>query len=64
MNKRPNKWVKLTPCGRWDHQKVAADFGVRAIPTLLIFNEGQVAEQIVGMRSKRDLKGNLDKFCS
>src|SRR6201996_7091748 len=39
-----------------DHQNLATQFGVRAIPTLLLFQNGQVAEQIVGLRSKRDLK--------
>ncbi|MDQ6630147.1 MAG: thioredoxin [Verrucomicrobiota bacterium] len=44
-----------------EHQNLAAEYGVRAIPTLLVFKGGQVAEQIVGMRSKRDLKSSLDK---
>ena len=44
-----------------DHQNLAAQFGVRAIPTLLLFQNGEVAEQIVGLRSKRDLKASMDK---
>ena len=44
-----------------DHQSLAAQYGVRAIPTLLLFKGGQVAEQMVGARSKRDLKASLDK---
>jgi thioredoxin 1 len=40
---------------------IANEYGIRAIPTLLIFKDGQVAEQVVGLRSKRDLKANLDK---
>src|ERR1700677_4514666 len=42
-----------------DHQNLAAEYGVRAIPTLLMFQDGQVAEQIVGLRSKRDLKASF-----
>jgi thioredoxin 1 len=45
-----------------DFPSVANEYGIRAIPTLLIFKGGQVAEQVVGLRSKRDLKANLDKF--
>jgi len=41
--------------------KVAAQFGVRAIPTLLVIKNGQVAEQMVGAKSKRDLKASLDR---
>lgn len=44
-----------------DHQNLASEYGVRAIPTLLLFQNGQVAEQIVGLRSKRDLKASFDK---
>src|ERR1700720_4060199 len=44
-----------------DHQNLASQFGVRAIPTLLMFQNGEVAEQIVGLRSKRDLKASMDK---
>src|SRR2546423_4877991 len=38
-----------------EHQGLAAEYGVRAIPTLLVFNKGEVADQIVGARGKRDL---------
>ena len=42
-------------------QSLATQYGIRAIPTLLLFKGGQVTEQIVGMRSKKDLKASLDK---
>jgi thioredoxin 1 len=45
-----------------DQQKLASEYGVRAIPTLLLFHDGQVAEQIVGLRSKRDLKASFEKL--
>jgi thioredoxin 1 len=45
-----------------DQQKLASEYGVRAIPTLLLFQDGQVAEQIVGLRSKRDLKASFEKL--
>jgi thioredoxin 1 len=44
-----------------EEQSLASEYGVRAIPTLLLFNDGEVAEQIVGMKSKRDLKSSFDK---
>jgi thioredoxin 1 len=54
--------VKMGKVNIDDHQSLAVRFGVRAIPTLLIFKDGKVAEQIVGVKSKRDLKANLDKI--
>ena len=44
-----------------EHPSLAAEYGVRAIPTLLLFKGGQVAEQMVGAKSKRDLKASFDK---
>src|SRR6188768_4234313 len=53
--------IKIGKVNIDEDQALASQYGVRAIPTLLIFKDGQVAEQIVGMRSKRDLKSSLDK---
>jgi len=47
-----------------DQQSLAAEYGVRAIPTLLLFNQGQVADQIIGLRSKRDLKASFDRLAA
>jgi thioredoxin 1 len=44
-----------------DQQALAAEYGVRAIPTLLLFQNGQVADQIVGAKSKRDLKACFER---
>jgi len=44
-----------------DSQDLATEYGIRAIPTLLVFRDGQVAEQIVGLRSKKELKDSLTK---
>ena len=40
---------------------LAAQYHISAIPTLLIFKNGQVTQQIVGSRSKKELKAELDK---
>ncbi len=53
--------VKVGKVNIDEFQSIATQYGIRAIPTLLIFKDGEVAEQVVGMRSKRDLKANLDK---
>ncbi len=47
-----------------EHQALAAEYGIHSIPTLLIFREGQVADQIVGLRSKRDLKASFDRVAA
>jgi thioredoxin 1 len=47
-----------------EQQSLAAEYGIRAIPTLLVFQNGQVADQIVGARSKRDFKTSLDRVAA
>ena len=53
--------VKIGKVNIDEQQNLAAEYGVRAIPTLLVFQNGQVADQLVGARSKRDLKASLDR---
>ena len=38
----------------------AMQFGVRSIPTLLFFKDGQVTDQLVGAAPKRSLEQKLD----
>ena len=47
-----------------DQQGLAAQYGVNAIPTLLLFKQGQVTEQLVGARSKRELKASFDRVAA
>jgi thioredoxin 1 len=42
-----------------DNGELAAQYGVRAIPTLLLFKGGNVVEQFVGMMDKATLKTKL-----
>ena len=53
--------VKIAKVNIDEHQNLAAQYRVTAIPTLLVFKGGQVVEQMVGAKSKRDLKASLDK---
>jgi len=54
--------VRIAKVNIDDEPGLASNYGVRAIPTLLLFQHGEVAEQIVGLRSKRDLKASFDKL--
>src|SRR5205085_8066582 len=47
-----------------EQQALAAEYDIRAIPTLLLFKQGQVADQIVGLKSKRDLKASFERLAA
>jgi len=54
--------VKIGKVNIDEHQNLAAEYGIRAVPTMLIFKNGEVAEQMVGYKSRRDLKSSLDRL--
>lgn len=44
------------------NRQVAINYGIQAIPTLLIIKDGQIAGKFVGMQTKSDLKSAIDKL--
>ena len=44
-----------------DNPMTASRYGIRSIPTLLVFKGGQPVGQIIGFRPKSDLKRRLDE---
>lgn len=53
--------VKFTKLNIDDNQDTPQQYGVRSIPTLLIFKGGQVVEQIVGAVPKARIEAALQK---
>ena len=44
------------------HPSIASDYGIRSIPSLLVFSDGKVQQQIVGAVGKEELTEALDKL--
>src|SRR5437762_13116106 len=51
--------LKIVKVNIDDHDAVATEYGVRAIPTMILFKAGKVAETLVGMMPKTALKAKL-----
>ena len=51
--------VSITKVNVDDAGDIAAEYGVRAIPTMLLFKNGQLVETLVGMMPKAALKEKL-----
>ena len=45
-----------------DNRDIATKFNIRSIPTIILFKNGKVADQIVGMTSKADLLAKIDMY--
>lgn len=52
--------IKVAKCDVDSNQSVAIKYGIRSIPTILIFKNGDVAEQIVGAVPKHHLVEKID----
>jgi thioredoxin 1 len=53
--------VKVTKLNVDDNKETATKYGIRGIPTLMLFKDGQVVDQIVGAVPKSRIKELLDK---
>lgn len=42
-----------------ENEELASQFGIRSIPTLLLFKDGRLVDQMVGINQKSVLKGKI-----
>ncbi len=52
--------VKVGKVNTDESQSLSAKFGISAIPTVILFQGGEIREKFVGLRSKRDFAAALD----
>jgi thioredoxin 1 len=53
--------VKVAKLNVDDNKQTPSKYGVKGIPTLMLFKDGKVVDQIVGAVSKNKIKDMLDK---
>src|SRR5436305_10027454 len=53
--------IKIAKLNIDEHQALANQYRITSIPTLLLFKNGQLNEQLIGLRSKGHYKAALEK---
>ena len=56
-----NGKVKVVKINIDENQTTPTNYGVRSIPTLILFKDGNEVEKIIGAQSKENLKQMIDK---
>jgi thioredoxin 1 len=59
-----NGKVKIAKVNVDQNPNLASEYRVISIPMLLFFKNGQVTEQLLGFKSKKDLKASLDRVAA
>jgi thioredoxin 1 len=54
--------MKFTKMSTDDNQETPQQYGIRALPTLLVFKQGQVVKQLVGARPRKQLEEDLRPY--
>lgn len=53
--------VKVVKLNTDDNPQIASQYGIRSIPTLMVFKDGQKVEMVVGAVPKTTLSNTLEK---
>jgi thioredoxin 1 len=56
--------IKVVKLNTDENPKTASDYGIRSIPTLMIFQGGKKVETVVGAVPKTTLSNTLEKYLS
>src|SRR5512133_1173331 len=65
IDKIANDYVGKVKVGKVDtdsNRDVSMKYGISAIPTVILFKDGQIAQKFVGLRNERDFKAAIDQL--
>lgn len=64
VSQKMNGKIKFVKLNTDENQKTAMDYQIMAIPSLLIFKNGQEVDRIVGFVPQEQLEANIQKIIS
>jgi thioredoxin 1 len=56
--------IKVAKVDTDANRDISVRFSISAIPTVILFNKGEIVEKLVGLRSKKDFQTILNKFAT
>ncbi len=56
--------VKVGKCNIDEENKIASQYGIMSIPTMIIFVGGEIKETVIGAVSQKELEEKIDKILS
>jgi len=65
INELANEMMGKAQIGKLDvdqNKRIATKLSIRSIPTILVFKEGEIVKQLVGVKSKSVLTKEIEKF--
>nr|WDA99998.1 thioredoxin [Cyanidium sp. THAL103] len=57
-----NDKIKIAKINTDENPKIASEYGIRSIPTLMVFKHGQRVDTVIGAVPKSTLISTLDKY--
>lgn len=54
--------IKVCKVNVDENNELAIKFGIRSIPTMMIFRNGEKVDQLVGLKQKNELVGKLTQY--
>jgi thioredoxin 1 len=45
-----------------DHGELAQQFGIRSIPTMIVFKNGEIASTMIGVKSQQEIAAEIEKM--
>ena len=54
--------IEVAKCNVDDQEDIAAHYGIRSIPTLLFFKDGQLADKTIGLVGKAEIEEKINNL--
>ena len=54
--------AKICKVNTDDHREAAVEYAINAIPTVILFNNGQIEKKWVGLTTKKDITAEIDQL--